>query len=181
MFAVLYYVLHGSSCSAVMCRSCLSADDATEPGDGILTNLHVTDLNIQSPVPNQTCMFGQLRELDLDGGDMTGTIPFFLTQCFPFVNEIDLSYNQVEAPCQSNNCVCKRAFVLVRAGAGVVVVPSLLLSMLPVPALTQAVPLQMAGTLPAFMSTITSLVEMELQSNKVHRAAMLNAVLMHTN
>lgn len=70
-------------------------DDATEPGDGILTNLHVTDLNIQSPVPNQTCMFGQLRELDLDGGDMTGTIPFFLTQCFPFVNEIDLSYNQM--------------------------------------------------------------------------------------
>ncbi|DBA68726.1 TPA: hypothetical protein ACH3X2_013423 [Trebouxia sp. C0005] len=70
-------------------------DDATEPGDGILTNLHVTDLNIEGPVPNQTCMFGQLRELDLDGGAMTGTIPFFLTQCFPFVNEIDLSYNQL--------------------------------------------------------------------------------------
>lgn len=106
MFAVLYYVLNGSSCSAAMCRSCLSADDATEPGDGILTNLHVTDLNIEGPVPNQTCMFGQVRELDLDAGAMTGTIPFFLTQCFPFVNEIDLSYNQVEAPYQSNNCVC---------------------------------------------------------------------------
>ena len=72
-----------------------TADDATEPGNGILTNLHVTDLNIEGPVPNQTCMFGQLRELDLDGGAMTGTIPFFLTQCFPYVNEIDLSYNQV--------------------------------------------------------------------------------------
>ena len=72
-----------------------TADDATEPGNGILTNLHVTDLNIERPVPNQTCMFGQLRELDLDGGAMTGTIPFFLTQCFPYVNEIDLSYNQV--------------------------------------------------------------------------------------
>ena len=99
---------------------------------------------------------------------MTGTIPFFLTQCFPFANEIDLSYNQVEAPYQSNNCVCMHAFVLVRAGAGVVVVPSLLLSMLPVPALTQAVPLQLTGTLPAFMSIITGLVEMELESNKVH-------------
>jgi len=34
--------------------------------------------------------------------------------------------------------------------------------------LTQAAPLQLTGTLPAFMSTITSLVEMELESNKVH-------------
>lgn len=65
----------------------------------------MTDLNIEGPVPNQTCMFGQLRELDLDGGAMTGTIPFFLTQCFPFVNEIDLSYNQVGAPHKFNNHV----------------------------------------------------------------------------
>jgi len=34
--------------------------------------------------------------------------------------------------------------------------------------LKQAVPVQLTGTLPAFMSTITSLVEMELESNKVH-------------
>ncbi len=33
--------------------------------------------------------------------------------------------------------------------------------------LTQAAPLKLTGTLPAFMSTITSLVEMELESNKV--------------
>lgn len=32
---------------------------------------------------------------------------------------------------------------------------------------------QLTGTLPAFMSTITSLVEMELESNKVYPAAML--------
>lgn len=28
---------------------------------------------------------------------MTGTIPEFLTTCFPVINEIDLSYNQVGA------------------------------------------------------------------------------------
>ncbi len=80
-----------------MCSPCtlVIADDATAPGNGIVTNLHVTDLNIEGPVPNQTCTFGQLRELDLDGGNMTGTIPEFLTTCFPYVNEIDLSYNHV--------------------------------------------------------------------------------------
>jgi len=55
----------------------------------------VTDLHIEGPVPQQTCIFPQLRELDLDGGSMTGTIPEFLTTCFPVINEIDLSYNQV--------------------------------------------------------------------------------------
>ena len=28
---------------------------------------------------------------------MTGTIPLFLTTCFPELNELDLSYNQVRA------------------------------------------------------------------------------------
>ncbi len=57
----------------------------------------MTDLHIEGPVPQQTCIFPQLRELDLDGGSLTGTIPEFLTTCFPVVNEIDLSYNQVRA------------------------------------------------------------------------------------
>lgn len=73
----------------------LHADDATLPGNGILTNLHITDLHIEGPVPNQTCIFPELRELDLDGGNLTGTIPDFLATCFSYVNEIDLSYNQV--------------------------------------------------------------------------------------
>ena len=52
-------------------------------GDGYITNLHVTDLNVEGPVPVQTCAFRWLKELDLDGGNMTGTIPEFLTTCFP--------------------------------------------------------------------------------------------------
>ncbi|DBA98865.1 TPA: hypothetical protein ACH3X1_014624 [Trebouxia sp. C0004] len=71
------------------------SDDAILPGIGILTNLHVTDLHIEGPVPQQTCIFPQLRELDLDGGSLTGTIPEFLSTCFPVINEIDLSYNQL--------------------------------------------------------------------------------------
>ena len=73
------------------------ADDATLPGNGIVTNLHVTDLRLEGPIPQQTCLFPQLRELDLDGGDLTGSIPEFLTTCFPMINEIDLSYNQARA------------------------------------------------------------------------------------
>lgn len=55
----------------------------------------MTDLHLEGPVPQQSCIFPQLRELDLDGGSLTGTIPEFLTTCFPVINEIDLSYNQL--------------------------------------------------------------------------------------
>ncbi len=61
----------------------------------------------------------------------------------------------------------------------IVIAISFFSSVLPVFILTQAVPVQLTGTLPAFMSTITSLVEMELESNKVHPAAMPNAVSVH--
>lgn len=71
------------------------ADDATLPGRGVVTNLHVTDEHITGPVPQQACLFKNLKELDLDGGNLTGTIPEFLTTCFPDLNELDLSYNQV--------------------------------------------------------------------------------------
>ncbi|KAL3131461.1 hypothetical protein ABBQ38_007769 [Trebouxia sp. C0009 RCD-2024] len=77
------------------CRGGTTEDDATIPGVGIVTNLHVTDLHITGPVPQQACVFKNLRELDLDGGNMTGTIPEFLTTCFPYLNELDLSYNQL--------------------------------------------------------------------------------------
>lgn len=43
------------------------------------------------------CNFKFLKEFDLDGGDLTGTIPRFLTTCFPELNELDLSYNEVRS------------------------------------------------------------------------------------
>lgn len=61
----------------------------------MVTNLHITDEHLTGPVPQQTCLFKNLKELDLDGGNLTGTIPEFLTTCFPYLNELDLSYNQV--------------------------------------------------------------------------------------
>ena len=36
----------------------------------------------------------RLQEFDVDGGDLTGTIPRELVTCFPQIDEIDLSYNQ---------------------------------------------------------------------------------------
>ena len=80
-----------------VCHATYPADHDILGGDGYITNLHVTDLNIEGPVPEQTCAFKWLKELDLDGGNLTGTIPQFLSTCFPIVNEIDLSYNHVSA------------------------------------------------------------------------------------
>ena len=61
----------------------------------MVTNIHITDEHVTGPVPQQACLFKNLKELDLDGGSLTGTIPQFLTTCFPDLNELDLSYNQV--------------------------------------------------------------------------------------
>jgi len=64
-------------------------------GDEYITNLHVTDLHIEGPVPEQTCIFKYLKELDLDGGSMTGTIPEFLASCFPEVDNTNINkHNQ---------------------------------------------------------------------------------------
>lgn len=72
-----------------------AADDATIPGRGVVTNIHITDEHLTGPIPQQACLFKNLKELDLDGGNLTGIIPEFLTTCFPDLNELDLSYNQV--------------------------------------------------------------------------------------
>lgn len=61
----------------------------------MVTNIHITDEHLTGPIPQQACLFKNLKELDLDGGSLTGTIPEFLTTCFPELNELDLSYNQV--------------------------------------------------------------------------------------
>ena len=38
-----------------------------------------------------------LRELDLDGGNLVGPVPHLLGECFPDLEELDLSYNRVVA------------------------------------------------------------------------------------
>lgn len=63
--------------------------------DGWVTNLHLSDLRIDGPVPRELCLFSELRELDLDGGRLSGPIPEFVSSCFPNLAEFDLSYNRV--------------------------------------------------------------------------------------
>ncbi len=64
------------------------------PGTGALTNVHITDQGLEGPVPLQElCGFKKLREFDLDGGHLTGSIPSGFADCFPLLREIDLSYN----------------------------------------------------------------------------------------
>lgn len=66
------------------------------PGNGELTNVHITDQGIEGEVPlKELCGFKSLREFDLDGGHLTGTIPTGFAECFPKLREIDLSYNRL--------------------------------------------------------------------------------------
>lgn len=41
------------------------------------------------------CPFSHLREIDLDGGRLTGSLPHWLADCFPHLRELDLSFNQL--------------------------------------------------------------------------------------
>ncbi|GBF87969.1 hypothetical protein Rsub_00681 [Raphidocelis subcapitata] len=66
--------------------------------DGNVTNVHITDVNIDGPIPRrdwQLCILPNLREFDLDGGHLTGTIPTWIADCFPKIEELDLSYNRL--------------------------------------------------------------------------------------
>ena len=74
---------------------CCLADTASLPGRGVITNIHITDERLTGTIPQQACLFKNLKELDLDGGNLVGTIPEFLSTCFPDLDELDLSYNQV--------------------------------------------------------------------------------------
>ncbi len=46
--------------------------------DGFVSNIHICDTHIDGPVPRELCAFHRLRELDLDGGQLTGPIPEWL-------------------------------------------------------------------------------------------------------
>lgn len=62
---------------------------------GVVTNVHVTDKRIEGEIPGELCAFYDLRELDLDGGQLTGTLPSWLVDCFPRLVELDLGYNML--------------------------------------------------------------------------------------
>ena len=66
------------------------------PGTGDITNVHITDYFIEGPVPvAELCPLVTLTEIDLDGGNLIGSIPTRFADCFPRLIEIDLSYNQL--------------------------------------------------------------------------------------
>lgn len=85
---------------------------------GVVTTIHITDEKIPGPLetlgkgalchrltltqiiisrrPSSVlCPFVHLRELDLDGSALTGTIPRWIADCFPHLHELDLSFGQL--------------------------------------------------------------------------------------
>jgi hypothetical protein len=62
-----------------------------------VTNVHLSDLNVEGELDalDALCAFSHLRELDLDGGRLTGPIPRWLGRCFPELTELDLSHNRL--------------------------------------------------------------------------------------
>ena len=96
-----------------------------ESGDGArtgnVTNIHITDVSLDGPLPRELCLLPNLRELDIDGGHFTGPIPDWLKECFPGLQELDLSYNRVSpqtAPYQSVRVLLSQWPLLYLTGAG---------------------------------------------------------------
>lgn len=79
----------------MFCRGLTPGKDGDGTIDGWVTNIHLSDLRIDGPVPRELCLFTELRELDLDGGRLSGPVPEFLSTCFPNLAEFDLSYNRL--------------------------------------------------------------------------------------
>ncbi|CAG9466355.1 unnamed protein product [Pedinophyceae sp. YPF-701] len=85
----------------VYCRGPSSGKNSDGRYDGYVTNLHLSDLKLDGPIPEELCLFSRLRELDLDGGRLesepgTGhAVPEWVPDCFPDLAELDLSYNRL--------------------------------------------------------------------------------------
>ncbi|GMH43783.1 hypothetical protein BSKO_11717 [Bryopsis sp. KO-2023] len=77
------------------CRGLTPGKDGDGTVDGYVTNIHVSDMRVDGPIPRELCLFEYLRELDLDGGRLSGPIPEFVSTCFPDLAEMDLSYNRL--------------------------------------------------------------------------------------
>lgn len=77
------------------CRGLTPGKDGDGTVDGYVTNIHVSDMRVDGPIPRELCLFEHLRELDMDGGRLSGPLPEFLSTCFPELAEMDLSYNRL--------------------------------------------------------------------------------------
>lgn len=74
----------------------MGVDIYSLPGTGDVTDIHITDYRIEGAVPvAELCPLVHLRQIDLDGGHLTGSIPTGFADCFPNLLELDLSYNQL--------------------------------------------------------------------------------------
>lgn len=74
-----------------------------ESGDGsvngVVNSLHTTSVNLQGALPRELCVLKNLRQLDLGGragaGRFVGSIEPWIVQCFPDLEELDLSMSRL--------------------------------------------------------------------------------------
>lgn len=66
--------------------------------DGFVTTIHITDLGVEGPLPQEMCAFKKLRELDFDGANITGPLPRWIQTCFPELAELDMTFNGFTGP-----------------------------------------------------------------------------------
>ena len=89
----------GGGWEHIACRTYdLTAAETGGSTNGIVTNIHITDLKTTGTLASlgpALCPFNHLRELDLDGGRLTGPLPHWLVDCYPYLRELDLSFNQL--------------------------------------------------------------------------------------
>ena len=52
-------------------------------------------MKVLGTVPRELCEFKDLRELDLDGGRLSGPLPDWIPRCFTALAELDFSYNNL--------------------------------------------------------------------------------------
>jgi Leucine-rich repeat (LRR) protein len=57
--------------------------------------VHISDQKVNGSIPSQLRWFPQLREIDFDGGSLSGPLPEWLGTTFPDLAELDISYNEI--------------------------------------------------------------------------------------